>query len=273
MKSARVARRLLWLPLLGRISTFILGAHPNNTIFAFNWHNVRHIRRFLRSARRSINASGITVADVGGGHAPYYPHFADLTKDYIVVDIQESMPANETRSIRQVPGTAEHIPLDDASVDLVLCNQVLEHVLDPVASMHEMYRILRPGSMILGSVPHVSPIHLEPHDYRRFTSLGLTKLLRDAKFENIHVEGSGGVFAAAALMISMDLLLSRRRDDVPQRFHSRLALVLAPVVAIMNFVGWLADGILGNRGRTPANLCWRAQKAHADPPSSPRNNQ
>ncbi|HEX2572069.1 MAG TPA: class I SAM-dependent methyltransferase [Polyangia bacterium] len=44
-------------------------------------------------------------------------------------------------------GTAEHMPLADASQDLVYCNSVLEHVDSPLQSLAEMQRVLRPGGI------------------------------------------------------------------------------------------------------------------------------
>jgi SAM-dependent methyltransferase len=46
-----------------------------------------------------------------------------------------------------VQGTAESIPLPDASVQLVYCNSVLEHVDSAAMSLREMARILRPGGV------------------------------------------------------------------------------------------------------------------------------
>lgn len=44
-------------------------------------------------------------------------------------------------------GTAERLPLADASQDLVYCNSVLEHVDSPLQSLTEMQRVLRPGGI------------------------------------------------------------------------------------------------------------------------------
>jgi len=48
----------------------------------------------------------------------------------------------------------EHIDLPDASVDVVICSHVLEHVRDDLA-IAELYRILRPGGRLLAMVPIV----------------------------------------------------------------------------------------------------------------------
>jgi SAM-dependent methyltransferase len=46
---------------------------------------------------------------------------------------------------RVVQGVAERIPLPTASVQVVYCNSVLEHVDSPRASLQEMARVLMPG--------------------------------------------------------------------------------------------------------------------------------
>jgi 2-polyprenyl-6-hydroxyphenyl methylase/3-demethylubiquinone-9 3-methyltransferase len=48
-------------------------------------------------------------------------------------------------SDRVLEGAAESIPMPDASVQLVYCNSVLEHVDSPLVSLREMARVLRPG--------------------------------------------------------------------------------------------------------------------------------
>jgi Methyltransferase domain len=45
------------------------------------------------------------------------------------------------------------IPLPDATFDFILCHRVLEHVLDDIAAMRELHRILRPGGTLNVSVP------------------------------------------------------------------------------------------------------------------------
>ena len=46
------------------------------------------------------------------------------------------------------------IPEEDASFDLVLCYHVLEHIPDDAKAMAELYRITKPGGLVLAQVPH-----------------------------------------------------------------------------------------------------------------------
>lgn len=246
--------------MLRKIANIILGVHPNNTFFSFNWHNVRHINTFYQKVSDTLPKANLIVADIGSGKSPYYTFFSQHCREYIAIDMKETLPKDEKRQIRQIPGTAENIPLDDNFVDVIICNQVLEHVIDPIKSVQEIYRVLKPGGLFFGSVPHVSPIHLEPYDFRRYTELGLKQLLDQVNFECIHVEGNGGVFSTVAFIVAMDMLLSERKELESQRFNSTLAVLISPIIGFLNIMGLLADKVFGDKKRTPANLCWSAFK-------------
>lgn len=51
--------------------------------------------------------------------------------------------------------SADALPLRTASFDLVICAEVLEHLLDPAAALREMVRVARPGARVIVSVPVV----------------------------------------------------------------------------------------------------------------------
>jgi len=50
-------------------------------------------------------------------------------------------------------------PWPDASVDVVVCNQVLEHLKNVWRPMSEMHRVLRPGGHAILSVPNLASLH------------------------------------------------------------------------------------------------------------------
>jgi SAM-dependent methyltransferase len=246
--------------LVTRLSPFVLGRHPRNTWFSFNYHNVRHIIAFLQRAAAKMPNQQITIVDVGAGACPYYQFFAKHASRYVAIDVPDEAAESDSRAIEYLAGVAEAIPLPEATADCVLFNQVLEHVVDPDAAVSEIYRVLKPNGWFVGSVPHISPVHLEPHDYRRYTDLGLRQLLERGGFMDISIEGNGGVYSAAALLLAMDWMLSRRIEGSPQTFSMNRAFWLSPVVGAINVFGYLADTVLGDKHRSPANLCWMASK-------------
>ena len=111
----------------------------------------------------------VRVLDVGCGLKPYYPFFASVASEYVGVDVVEN-PAAE------LLGPVEALPVEDASFDLVLCTQVLEHCDDPAQAVRELHRVTRPGGRVLASTHGVQVYHPSPSDYWRWTHEGLRRL-------------------------------------------------------------------------------------------------
>ena len=72
------------------------------------------------------------------------------------------------------------LPYTDGRFDLVISDQVLEHVqCPPIDAVAEMMRVLRPGGLLLVTTCFVNPWHPSPSDYWRFTQEGLALLVSD----------------------------------------------------------------------------------------------
>ncbi len=75
-------------------------------------------------------------------------HFERLYRgsdDYLTADLESPLAAMHF--------DVQHIPLDDASVDVVICNHLFEHVEDDRRAMRELYRVMRPGGWGIMMVP------------------------------------------------------------------------------------------------------------------------
>jgi SAM-dependent methyltransferase len=77
--------------------------------------------------------------------------------------------------------------------DTILCFEVLEHVPDPWEAVAAMSAVLRPGGKILVTVPHLSRLHEQPHDYYRYTGYGLRALAESAGFEVVEISPHAGL--------------------------------------------------------------------------------
>lgn len=64
----------------------------------------------------------------------------------------------------------------DNRFDIVLCTEVLEHVLQPFDAVAEIHRILKPGGVALITTPYNFRIHGPLPDCWRFTEHGLRAL-------------------------------------------------------------------------------------------------
>ena len=68
------------------------------------------------------------------------------------------------------------------SFDLVLANQVWEHLDRPYAATRHVLEMLRPGGYFWVAVPFFIPYHGDPVDCSRWTARGLKNLLIEAGF-------------------------------------------------------------------------------------------
>lgn len=76
--------------------------------------------------------------------------------------------------------------LRSCAFDVVVCTEVLEHTLNPFAAVAEIFRVLRPGGLLVASTPFNFRIHGPLPDCWRFTEHGIRALLEN--FEDIRIE-------------------------------------------------------------------------------------
>lgn len=86
--------------------------------------------------------------------------------------------------------------------DVVICNQVLEHVVDPWQAARTLRSLCRPGGLVIAGVPFMLRIHPAPLDLWRFTPAGLEHLLRSADLEVLEIHGWGNAACVRANLYS-----------------------------------------------------------------------
>jgi SAM-dependent methyltransferase len=57
------------------------------------------------------------------------------------------------------------ITAPDASLDAILCSEVLEHVPEPTHALDEFTRLLKPGGMVVLTAPFGSNVHMAPYHF------------------------------------------------------------------------------------------------------------
>jgi len=155
------------------------------------------ILEFMLDAARTVPQHA-RVLDVGAGDAPYAELFAHT--DYVTLDWESSL--HEGARTAAVRASADAIPLPDASFDVVVLTQVLEHVPKPAVVLAEIARVLRAGGRLLATVPFVWELHEEPHDYWRFTPYALAALLDDAGLDAVAIEPRSDSLSALAQLMT-----------------------------------------------------------------------
>jgi SAM-dependent methyltransferase len=131
---------------------------------------------------------GGDLLDVGCGERPYAGYFTHVKS-------QRACDFDAKRGPVDFECPADRVPLPDASLDSILCTEVLEHVPDPDAVWREFHRLLRPGGKVLLTTPMYWPSHEEPYDFYRYPHFGLRRLAKDSGFEVVKLLPRGGVWA------------------------------------------------------------------------------
>lgn len=81
----------------------------------------------------------------------------------------------------------------EESYDIIIVEQVLEHVLLPHRAARNLWRMLDPGGILVVTTPFLLRIHNYPVDCSRWTELGMKYLLAEAGFDLNQIEtGSWG---------------------------------------------------------------------------------
>ena len=154
---------------------------------------------------------GERVLDLGCGAGRFLGALRGAGADPVGVELAEG--ALE-RARRNVPGAELHLvtpggelPLEDASVDLVWCSEVLEHVPDTAGLLSEARRVLRTGGRLLVTTPsHDLPrrvvialarfdAHFDPlgQHVRFYSRRSLARVLDAFAFEAVQIEAIGGL--------------------------------------------------------------------------------
>ncbi|MDH4346742.1 MAG: class I SAM-dependent methyltransferase [Thermoleophilia bacterium] len=153
------------------------------------------VRWLSAEARLAFDALGrYRLLDVGCGEKPYRDLFAPYAAEHVGVD----PVANPLAELR---GPIEALPVEDASFDVVLCAQVLEHVDDPAQGVRELARVTRPGGRVLLSTHGTYVFHPAPVDHWRWTHTGLERLLREnGDWASVRVTPGAGTAASLAML-------------------------------------------------------------------------
>ncbi|WP_406075567.1 class I SAM-dependent methyltransferase [Micromonospora sp. NBC_01638] len=97
-------------------------------------------------------APGLRVLDLGAGTGKLSATLIAVGADVVAVEPDSAMRAELRRAlpaVRALPGSAEAIPLPDASVDAVLAGNAL-HWFDMAVAGAEIARVLAPGGILAG---------------------------------------------------------------------------------------------------------------------------
>ena len=186
------------------------------------------------------------VLDVGCGSSPWRT-LLPSDVEYLGIDSDRFAPEFGYRdsSVRYVPD--DDWGLDGEQFDTILCTEVLEHIPEPVVFLTRVINLLAPDGMLVMTVPFSARWHFISADYYRYTSLGLSSLLKQAGFSQIRITARGNPLTVAAYKVAA-LWFSCISNflEKPRISQAFLSVLGAPIAIFALCIGnWSLDGDWG----------------------------
>jgi len=192
-----------------------------------DWLVLRGMRPAIEKLAAQVGRAGQRAVDLGCGSQPYRPIFDSRGLTYTGADFT----AAEVRI-----DASGRVELPDASADLVLSFQVLEHVRDVGRYLGEARRVLRRGGSLILSTHGTWLYHPHPEDHRRWTRAGLLAELAAHGFETTECVPVLGPLAWTTLL----------RLICASHAIRRIPLIGTPLAALLALI-MNARGILEER--------------------------
>ncbi|HEX5356545.1 MAG TPA: methyltransferase domain-containing protein [Aquabacterium sp.] len=107
----------------------------------------RHLWLYMRASGVKSQLKGASIL-----HMAPEPHLEVLIEAtqparYIRGDLHPQRPHLQRVDL-------EDLPFEDNSLDLIICNHILEHVHHPEVALSEIHRVLRPGGIVIAQTPY-----------------------------------------------------------------------------------------------------------------------
>lgn len=172
-------------------------------LFSGTFENAEVRHAWVIEQLKKIPAGNI-ILDAGAGERRYEPYCGHLK--YIAQDFGEYEPLKQPTKLKfekdkwdtsgcQIVSDITEIPLEDASVDAILCTEVLEHLKDPVLALREFSRLLHGGGVLILTAPFCSLTHMAPYYFSNgFSEYWYKAHLKDIGFEIEEITTNGNFF-------------------------------------------------------------------------------
>ncbi len=175
-----------------------------------------YIERFLSQHCRDIRGHALEIKD-----SSYIDRFGLNVERRDVLDLD---PTNARATIIADITAADSVPSDQ--FDCFVLTQTLQFIYDTRAALAHAHRILRPGGVLLATLPAVSKLDRRLTDYWRFTAASCTALFGEVfGAEQVHVQSFGNVLTAITFLTGM--ACEELSHDELEAYDGRFPVVVA----------------------------------------------
>jgi SAM-dependent methyltransferase len=195
-----------------------------------------HLERWNAKFAAAIPADSL-VLDAGAGPQPYR-HLLGHTR-YEAADFEQ---VDKKYAKSTYVCDLLDIPVEDERFDYVICNQVLEHLPEPLAALKELNRVLKRGGKAIFTMPLFYEEHEQPYDFYRYTQFAHRFLFERAGFQIVSLEWMEGYLGTVAYQMDT---ASHYLPIAPRHVGGGLiGLIAAPFLAMLKGTCRVAAAVL-----------------------------
>jgi SAM-dependent methyltransferase len=167
----------------GRVFQWLDRWLPSLTLNLGSRENFRQLAELVHAEAQDGMRPRLLVVGAGSGGEGSEELLSDPRVDSVEVDVALGARTD-------VVCDAHDLPFASGAFDAVVCQAVLEHVLDPARVVAEIHRVLAPGGLVYSEVPFMQQVHGGAYDVTRFSLVGHRRLYRF--FDEIQSGVQGG---------------------------------------------------------------------------------
>jgi len=110
----------------------------------------------------------------GKGLESIYKLQSNSGYSYLIIEVDVVMTPST-----KIVCDCHDLPFNDKSFDFVVVQAVLEHVLEPIRCVSEIWRVLGDNGLVYGESPFMQQVHMREFDFTRFSFLGHRYLFKN----------------------------------------------------------------------------------------------
>jgi ubiquinone/menaquinone biosynthesis C-methylase UbiE len=126
--------------------------------------------KWLEATLKKI-PDGLTILDAGAGESQFKKfcsHLKYISQDFGQYEGNGDIGLQTGKwdnTKLDIISDITSIPLEDHSVDAIMCTEVFEHIPNPVLAMQEFKRLIKPGGYLIITAPFASLTHFAPYHF------------------------------------------------------------------------------------------------------------
>ena len=179
----------------------------------------KEISSILKDISQHLPKS-VTVLDIGCGNQPLRKLIEQNNWNYKSLDITQ----NDFKNVDFIGRIDSDITIDE-KFDLLVCTEVLEHVLLWDKAFRNFAVLCKPKSKVLLTAPFFYPLHEEPDDYWRPTLHAFNLFAEGFGFKVIHQKKAGSNWDVLGTLLN-SMYITSTAKSFKSKLKGRLFLYI-----------------------------------------------